>query len=1627
MERYQENIEAVQILKKLEVSGKPASKAQKSKLVKYNGWGGLSTVFESYPRQQWAIKAKEELLELLTTEEYETVRASVNNAHYTPPVTIKQIWKALKKMGFQGGAITDPALGIGNFVGLAPKDIIEKSNIVAIEKDPIAGRLAQQIYPNAKIYVQGYEDTTLPDNFFDLAITNVPFGNYSLYDPDYPALNKTVIHDYYFLKTLDKIKPDGILTFISSAYTMDKKDDSIRRQIHAKAQFLGAVRLPVNAQRDQAGTDVTTDIIFLQKRSKPLAAGQVSEAEWLSSQEIDLPTQGYYVSRKPRVNQYFQKHPEQIAGELFLDQGEGGRPRVSVSECTSDELNKKLNTIFNRMTNKIKIRSSRERPIKENPTLINGEKPSKESEILKVTQYPQVNFGTYLYKDGIVSQVVGKTDDGWIAKDCGIEGNSRQRMIGLIGIRDSLRDLLNLEQQTPADFPSLLQETELSNTRNALNAKYDDFISTFGYVNRPVNCRLFNDDPDIGRVLSVENYDSETNTATKADILRERVIFDRPVLTQVSSVHDGFLASLNQRGCVDIPYIADLASVSRKKVLNDLEASESIFFDPEQQTWITAPEYLSGDVRIKLKNAIAANELDQGDRYIRNIQALEKAQPEDLKPSEIFVRFGSPWIPPDVIKDFMAEKMQLIFSEIDKIKIEYRSLDGAWIIDAPSACSSGRLATIEYGSNRMSFFDIIDRSMNRKTVSVYDTIADKRQINHKQTLVAEQKLDKIQREFNQFLWQDHDRGEKLLRIYNNLFNNYVPPQYDGSHLTFPGMSNIMTPRQSQKDAIWRGLMTQTILLGHEVGVGKTLEQIALAVEMKRLGRANKPLICIPNHMLEQITREAQQLYPSARILMVTKKDFVKQNRKVFMGKIANNNWDLIVITHSMFKKINLNPKFEKKMLSDERSNFRSALQSVDKTANKRRYSIKKLEAAMAKFDSRIKELEEQIKSQKDPGLLIDEMGIDAFLIDEAHNFKNLALINPGSEVATGISGSQKARDLLQKIQWLYDKRGEESGVCFASGTPVSNNIFELYNIQRYLQPSLLKKAGLHHVNAWSAAFLSPKSQWEPNPSGTGWTLKTRYELINIPELMQMIRTTMDVVRADDIGIERPAVETINVTVPMSSAQANYMQSLALRVANIKSGLVNDNRVDNLLKIVSEGRQLSLDPQLISDRFKLASMDLDDFELDDADHKDKIDELVDLVIENYHETYNQKGVQLIFCDMGTPSGHKPYTVYDRIKQQLIETGIPEYEVAYIHDYKTDKAKAQAFKKVREGKIRVFLGSTQKMGEGANMQTRIAVIHDLDAPWRPNDIEQRGGRGQRFGNTFKVMKRIIYTTQDSFDLFMWTTLKVKAEMFTRIMTGDTSIRRLDMAVDPTYAETAAITTGNPLIREKLEIDQRVAELEALESAHRDVQYCNSRTKEKLRINIQTLQVELKHDKKIPKPTEDLFIWRMDLKTYGYDKDFKGERAALVKTIAKVFNKSQKKDTKLDQLTGITCGGIFVQVNRGFNKETKKHQSYWTILDKEGGLTNYEFKSGSKVEEFLNIHEDRMINATKILKVQKKELNCLENEKESKFEFAQELEDVKALQKEIEVKIQLMENPDKSNNQEMEETEESALSMA
>ncbi len=1532
--RFEENVNAIRVLKSIEAEGREATPEEKAVLVRYNGWGGLAQVFDrnapvlSDEMQQergsdWVTQARGSVLpELLTEAEHASARASVNNAHFTPPETIRAIWDAVRRMGFKGGQVLEPSMGVGSFLGLVDKDLVAKCRFTGVELDDLTGRIAQTIYPDADIRIAGFEETKLPNGFFDLVVSNVPFGNYQVFDPKYDH-HKLSIHDYFIVKALDKLKPGGLCAVITSNHTMDKISSKARRMMAARGELVGALRLPDNAQEAQAGCRVTTDILFFRKHARD---PQLAETPvWVETESAELRREWlhYESSAQVPLNRYFVENPDAILGQFKLGRGQYGRERALVEP--TEPLAELLPGAVKRLSPVVEVAPGT--ALDEDETLQprDLDAPVEEASEL-MADFGQRAEGSFILneEDGHVYQVL---EGGEQAAPTNLKGKPLQRVIGMIRVRDAMDEVFRLQKEHPEDTPESTPILEAS--RELLNQVYDDFVKQFGALNLPANRRLFLDDPEFGRLMALELYDDDSGDVHKSEVFANRVLQASKPVDSVDTPLEGLVVSLNYKGGVDLDYIARLCGQTAEEVAEHLSAAGEIFHDPEGRHWVTAADYLSGNVRRKLADAEAAAVIDES--YADNVRRLKEIQPEDLGPKDIDVRLGSPWIPEEVIRDFIIETLDLQAEwQKDEVSVKYRPLNGQWVIDAPEQYSKLK-ATHEFGTSRKSFMEILSDRLNQNTITVTDPSeveGGRPVVNVKETVLAQQKADLIQQKFRDFLWADEARTERLLQIYNDRFNAYVPPRFDGSHLTFPGMSCVIKPRPHQANAVWRGLQTGNLGAAHEVGVGKTLVQIALAIEMTRLGKAHKPLMIVPNHMLEQMEREARQLYPSARILAVSRKDLQKNNRKRFMGKVANNNWDLVIMTHSMFSKVGVDPQFEARFIQQELEAYRAELEEVDTKdrASRRRNGVKAVEAKIKRLEAKLKGLTAAKKS--DDGIYLDDMGIDALLVDESHNFKNLAVETGGrSEVSESISGSARAWDLFLKSRWLYEKRGGVSGLVFSSATPVSNNVLEIYNVQRYLQPDLLQEMGLTSTSAWAGTFLTPKTQWEPSPSGNGWKLRTRFALNNLPELMRALRVTLDVVTADEAGIERPEPVRSNITAEMSEYQKRYMKYLDMRVKRMQGGGVDPSE-DNILKIVSEGRQLALDPRLL-----LPS--LPDYE------GSKVNKAVARMFDRYQKTTADKGAQMLFIDLGTPKKGR-FSVYDDIRTKLVEKGVPADEIAFIHDYPKDEDKAELFAKVRSGEIRFLLGSTGKMGEGTNAQDRLVGLGHLDAPWRPSDIEQRNGRAIRQGNKNATVDIDIYTTEDTFDLFMWNTLKIKAETFSRVIRGDVSVRRLDLDVDPTYAETAAITSNDTLIKEKLELEQEIGRLELLQKGHADALWRARRDVRYYSESLAEAEDRLELESQIPRPTGDTRFWTLDMKPFGFDSNFEGEREKLLPLLAKLMTSQ-----KISELSGLRCAGVPVSIKRYHDSERDRKYTIWHVGEKGHTIVCHQ---AAKVEDLL-----------------------------------------------------------------------------
>lgn len=1464
-------MEAIRCLLSLRGAGRDADDHERTAMARYNGWGGLPGAFDPWMQDEtdwvgagsargWAQKAGQELKATISDEEWAAARGSINNAHYTAPAIVRAMWDAVEKMGFSGGRVLEPAMGVGSFFGLCPEHLVPTCRFHGVEKDLLSGELARTIYPDADIRVQGFEESAFPKGFFDLVIGNVPFGDFKVYEKEYARHNLS-IHDHFILKSLDLAKPGGLVAVITSSFTLDRAHPKARRLMAERGELVGALRLPTTAHEAQAGTRTVTDVLFFVKRREPRLASEEWPL-WTATTEVEVtaPWQGSAGLARVRLNNLLAAHPEMVLGELEEVRGQMGRPLIGVKPT--------LPLPVALQGGIASLLDGWEHPFP--PT--RGNAPARtEPERQNVQMEEELPEGSLLLRDGKIYRVLPSRVD---AVETGHAGRDLAILSDVIGVREALDRVFRAEVEDR-------DEKELDECRAALNAAYDSCVMKHGPLNLRRTRRLLVGDPACGRLMALEVFDIEKQEVlAKADIFRQRVIAPPQRVEAVDSPEEALAVCLNQHGQVYLHEVARLCGRTLAEVADHLQTAGLTFPDPTTGRWEVAAKYLSGNVRAKLVEAERAASLDIG--YERNVEALRAVQPEDLQPSEIHVRLGAPWVPPADVKAFVKELLDLHAFDARGVTVEYSELDSRWTLKAESSLRSRPAATLTYGTTRRNFYDILSRALNQESVAVYDEVPQAgttvRVLNPQATAAVQEKLDIIQARFRAFLWSDEERSERLLREYNDRYNSYVPPKYDGSHLTFPGMSLALTPRPTQKNGVWRALQENT-LFNHEVGCGKTLVQVATIMEGKRLGMWSKAFWSVPNHMLEQAEREARQLYPAARILAVTKEDLKGENRSRFFGRCANNNWDMVLLPHSLLSKIPVPREFELKQLDDELDAYRLMLLEV-RDGNGKGLSAKRME-------SKIKRLEAKIKSMrdlpKDEGLTVAELGMDALLVDESHNFKNLAVDIP-SEVQGGIEGSKRAWDLYIKTRWLYAQHGVR-GVHFASGTPVSNNVMEIYNLQSYLQPQILDQARLGPPGAWAATFLQPITAFEPAPSGTGWRQRTRFGLVNIPELMRMLRQTMDVVTTADAGIVRPECERVNVAIPMSLNQKKLMRGLARRVERMQTHQVDPSE-DNILKVVSEGRRLSLDIRLLRPEFP-------------QEPGSKVEECARRISEEYQASQPIRGTQLVFCDLGTPKP-KSQGIYGELRKTLARYGIPEREVAFIHEAKTDADKGELFRKVRSGSIRVLIGSTAKMGEGTNVQERIVAMHDMDPPWRATDIEQRGGRAERFGNINAKIRRYIYTVQDTFDTFMWHVLKYKAELFHRVLKGDPGIRELTLEVDPTFAETAAITSNNQLIREKLEVEQGISKLEMRARAHIDKVHGARRIAATLRGRREEVRKQMRVYGRLA-PTEPADVWRFDLSAYGHATQFKGNRDKLIQLLVKLV-----ETQGLRLVRGMSCAG-------------------------------------------------------------------------------------------------------------------------
>ena len=1376
-QKFARNIEAIQTLRTLEQEHRGATAEEQQVLSQYVGWGGLADVFDPN-KENWSTEYTQ-LKGLLTEEEYAAARASTLNAHYTSPVVIRAIYDAVEKMGFQSGNILEPSLGIGNFFGMLPSGMAD-SRLYGVELDSITGRIAQKLYPQADITVAGFETTDRRD-FYDLAVGNVPFGQYKVNDKAYNKLGFS-IHNYFFAKTIDQIRPGGVIAFVTSRFTMDSKDSSARKYMAERADLLGAIRLPNNAFKANASTEVVSDILFLQKRDRPADI----EPAWV---QLGQTEDGF------NINQYFVDHPEMVLGNLELESTQYGHDlTVAPIEDANlaDQLTEAVQHIEGQYT-AVEIAA---------PDVADAEVQRKTlpaDPTVKNFSYTVVDGEIYYRENSIMTQIE-------------LSDNAKGRVAGMVELRQIVNELID---QQLNDFP----DEDIKASQAKLNYAYDAFTAKYGLINDKKNARLFDDDSSYYLLCSLENLDENKNLKSKADMFTKRTIRPERIVTSVDTPSEALAVSIGEHGKVDLPYMADLLGTPGNYERITTELSGVIFKEPAADAddpeagWQTADEYLSGNVRDKLRMAQLAAESHP--EFKVNVDALEKAQPKDLEASEIDVRLGATWLDPSIVQQFMMETFQPPYRirYNNAITVRYSPYTSEWRISNKSATGYGDImATETYGTRRANAYKILEDTLNLRDSRVYDTIEEdgkeKRVLNQNETTLAQQKQQAIKDAFAGWVWKDPQRRTLLVKKYNELFNSTRPREYDGSHIHFVGMNPEISLREHQRNAIAHVLYGHNTLLAHEVGAGKTFEMAAAAMESKRLGLCQKSLFVVPNHLTEQWASEFLHLYPNAKLLVTSRKDFEPGNRKTFCSRIATGDYDAIIIGHSQFEKIPLSAERQERLIQEQMDEIEEAIEEAKEQAGEH-FTVKQLEKLRKTLKQKLEKL--QAAERKDDVVTFEQLGVDRLFVDESQAFKNLYLYTKMRNVA-GLSTSeaQKSSDMFGKCRYLDEITGGR-GVIFATGTPLSNSMTEMYTLMRYLQYNTLQQKGLTHFDAWASTFGETTTAIELAPEGTGYRARTRFaKFFNLPELMAMFKEAADIKTSDQLNLPVPQAKFETVVVKPSEIQQDMVQALSERAAEVHSGSV-DPSVDNMLKITSDGRKIGLDQRLMNSALP-------------DDPNSKLNACVNNVLRIWNDTKEQKLTQLIFCDMSTPKGDGSFNVYDDIRTKLLNAGVPEQEIEFIHNADTENKKAELFSKVRSGQVRVLLGSTAKMGAGTNVQTLLVAVHHLDVGWRPSDMTQRNGRIIRQGNQNKQVYVYNYVTESTFDAYLYQTLENKQKFISQIMTSKSPMRSCDDIDEQalSYAEIKALCAGDPRIREKMDLDVQVAKLKVLRGDFQNQKY-------------------------------------------------------------------------------------------------------------------------------------------------------------------------------------------------------------
>ena len=1364
-ERFRRNIMAIQLLKKCQEENRFATPEEQIILSKYVGWGGLSEAFDEN-NSAWATEYLE-LSSVLTPEEYASARESTLTAFYTPPEVITAIYKAMEQMGFKEGNLLEPSCGIGNFIGMLP-DAMQDSKIYGVELDTISAGIAQQLYQKTTIAAQGFEETNLPDSFFDGVVGNVPFGDFKVSDKRYDK-HKFLIHDYFFAKSLDKLRPGGVMALVTSKGTMDKETLAVRKYIAQRAELLGAIRLPNNTFKGNAGTEVVSDILILQKRDRLIDI----EPDWV---HLDTDENGI------KMNSYFVQHPEMILGEMKMVSGRFGMEATCVPYENADlaaQLDEAVANIHGEIT---------EYEVEE----------ELEEEDNSIPADPTVRNFSYTVVD---NKIYYRENSRMTPVE--VSATAENRIKGMIAIRNSVRTLIELQTE---DYP----DSEIKAEQERLNRLYDTFSGKYGLINSRANTSAFSQDSSFSLLSALEIIGEDGELERKADMFSKRTIKPHTPVTSVDTASEALAVSLGEKATIDMDYMMELSGKSENEIFEDLKGV--IFLNPlyeygnsYEPKYLMADEYLSGNVREKLKIAKNSAELYPED-YKVNVEALQKVQPKDLTASEISVRLGATWLPPDDVQEFIFHLLETPRYAQWNIKVHFSPFTSEWNIEGKSYDKGNVRAYNTYGTSRINAYKIIEETLNLKDVRIFDYIEDdegkkKAVLNKKETAIAQSKQEMIKQEFQDWIWSDPERRERLCKSYNEKFNSVRPREYDGSHIIFNGMNPEIELREHQKNAVAHILYGGNTLLAHAVGAGKTFEMVAAAQESKRLGLCNKSLFVVPNHLTEQWAAEYLQLYPAANILVATKKDFETKNRKKFCGRIATGDYDAVIIGHSQFEKIPMSIERQRAILEQQLEEITGGIAELKRNRGEN-FSIKQLEKSKKSIRQKLDKLNDQTK--KDDVVTFEELGVDRLFVDESHYYKNLYLYTKMRNVG-GIAQTeaQKSSDLFMKCRYLDEITGGR-GTVFATGTPISNSMVELYTIQRYLQYNTLVKNGLQHFDAWASTFGETITAVELTPEGTGYRAKTRFaKFYNLPELMAMFKEIADIKTADMLNLPVPEAKYHNIAVKPSEMQKEMVASLAERAEQVRGGGV-DSSVDNMLKITNDGRKLALDQRMLNDM-------LPDFE------GSKINACVDNIYRIWKENADKKSAQLVFCDLSTPKNDGTFSVYNDIRKKLIERGIPESEVKFIHEADTDMKKKELFQKTRKGEVRVLLGSTQKMGAGTNVQDKLIALHDVDCPWRPSDLEQRSGRIVRQGNENPQVDIYRYVTEQTFDAYLYQLVEGKQKFASQIMTSKSPVRSAE-DIDETalsYAEIKMLATGNPYIKEKMDLDIQVQKLKMLKS--------------------------------------------------------------------------------------------------------------------------------------------------------------------------------------------------------------------